>query len=360
MNPKFSKQPTLDYSRSKVNKAGRILADYDSDNPNITVRQLIANYYIMANWREIHYYPINTFQATLRKKLITIDKKAIVAQRLKRIPSIVGKLRNNKTMQLARMQDIGGIRAIVMSAAKVKTLEENYRKTQFTHKLHSSKNYILQPKNTGYRGIHLVYKYHSPRNPSCEGLFIELQFRSLLQHYWATAVETIGTYLEIPLKSSIGPKKWLEFFAIIGSAIAHIEGCPPVPEFSNLSKMETFKRTIHESNNLDVPKIIAAFSMVSTQIKSGQTKGSYHLIKLDLEEQAVYVKSYPKNQYSLANKEYADLERDIQGNPKRQIVLVSTKSINDLQSAYPNFYMDASGFVFVLNKIEELIKKLDK
>ncbi|MBT3800026.1 MAG: hypothetical protein HOG05_02650 [Bacteroidetes bacterium] len=44
MNPKFSKQPTLDYSRSKVNKAGRILADYDSDNPNITVRQLIANY----------------------------------------------------------------------------------------------------------------------------------------------------------------------------------------------------------------------------------------------------------------------------------------------------------------------------
>lgn len=98
-------------------------------------------------------------------------------------------------MNLARMQDIGGLRTVVSSIARVSKLETEYRSSKFKHVLVSSKDYISEPKEDGYRGIHLIYKYSNPRAPAYEGLSLELQMRTRLQHAWATAVETMGTFL---------------------------------------------------------------------------------------------------------------------------------------------------------------------
>jgi hypothetical protein len=38
-------------------------------------------------------------------------------------------------------------------------------------------------------------------------LKIEMQLRSQYQHAWATAVETVGTFIGQALKSSIGPER---------------------------------------------------------------------------------------------------------------------------------------------------------
>jgi putative GTP pyrophosphokinase len=104
---------------------------------------------------------MNTFQATLRQKLKGVDEKAIVAQRLKRAPSIILKLQRFEGMKLARMQDIGGLRVVVASVTKVKELENEYRGSRFKHDLVSSKNYIEEPKEDGYRSIHLIYRYQN-------------------------------------------------------------------------------------------------------------------------------------------------------------------------------------------------------
>jgi len=58
---------------------------------------------------------------------------------------------------------------------------------------------------------------------------IEIQIRTLLQHAWATAVETVGTFINMPLKSSLGDEGWLRFFALMGSAMAIAEGKSTVP-----------------------------------------------------------------------------------------------------------------------------------
>ena len=133
--------PTPNYSKSKVNKAGKILVNFrDIDD------DFMWAFDVVDNWRVCHGYPINTFQATLRQKLKNIDSKALVAQRLKRLPSIVGKLIRISGMQLARMQDIGGLRAVVSSNRKVRILEENYKNSRFAHEFFSSKDYIFEPK----------------------------------------------------------------------------------------------------------------------------------------------------------------------------------------------------------------------
>jgi ppGpp synthetase/RelA/SpoT-type nucleotidyltranferase len=74
-------------------------------------------------------------------------------------------------------------------------------------------DYILSPKNSGYRSVHLLYKYNSDKKaPSIyNGLFIEVKIRSRLQHAWATAVETVVTFLQQALKSSQGEEEWLRF-----------------------------------------------------------------------------------------------------------------------------------------------------
>jgi putative GTP pyrophosphokinase len=171
------------FQRQDVNRAGVILAsgfrdelegfrDYREDLEDWAER--LWAHRVLSNWRACHGYPINTFQATLRLKLKTIDNDVIVAQRLKRARSVIAKLQRFPTMKLAQMQDIGGLRAVVSSVARVRRLEANYRESAFKHKLASSKDYIDKPKSDGYRSIHLVYRYANDRAPAYDGLLLEL------------------------------------------------------------------------------------------------------------------------------------------------------------------------------------------
>jgi putative GTP pyrophosphokinase len=240
------------FQRRDVNRAGLILAwnelhgfrDYRDELADMAER--LWAHRVLSNWRACHGYPINTFQATLRLKLKTIDKNAIVAQRLKRAPSAIAKLQRSPTMKLTQMQDIGGLRAVVSSVARVRRLETNYRESAFKHELASSKDYIDKPKSDGYRSIHLVFRYANDRAPFYDGLLLELQFRTRLQHAWATAVETMGTFLGQALKSGQGERPWREFFEVASAALAHVERSPPVPGYANLSQQDVFTRPMSQ------------------------------------------------------------------------------------------------------------------
>jgi ppGpp synthetase/RelA/SpoT-type nucleotidyltranferase len=139
---------------------------------------------------------------------------ALVAQRLKRTPSIIAKLKRFESMDLARMHDIGGLRAVLGNVENVRRLQEEYKKTTFKHKLVREDDYIAQPKEDGYRSVHLVFQYKNDRAPDYDGLRLELQIRTKLQHAWATAVETMSTFLGKAMKAGQGDRPWLHFFAI--------------------------------------------------------------------------------------------------------------------------------------------------
>jgi len=339
------------YSKTKVNKAGKLLLRED-----YSMREFLWAYDVVNNWRSSHSYPVNTFQATLRHKLKTIDKASLVAQRLKRMPSIISKLRRLSSMKLARMQDIGGLRAVVTNIKKVRELEENYRTSKFKHDLISTKDYISNPKESGYRSIHLVYRYGNDKAPEYNGMHIELQIRSKLQHCWATAVETMGTFLDDALKSSEGPQEWLDFFSLSGCAFAFLENTPPVPGYEGRNKTEIFAETLKEAERLCIYDRLQAFSLVAKEIHIEKKQGSYHLIKLDLDEKFVSIQTYPRKYLETANKEYAKYEKRISMGENLQVVLVSTGSVDDLRRAYPNYFLDTREFINQLRIIDKLSK----
>ena len=340
------------HSRKKVKKAGDILR-----NVTASAQDRDDAMDVLSNWRAIHSYPINTFQATLREKLYHIDREGLVAQRLKRTPSIISKLQRFPQMNLARMQDIGGLRAVVKNIKKCRQLETNYRNSKFSHELVDEKDYIKKPKPTGYRGIHLIYKYKNHRAPEYDGLNIELQIRTKLQHAWATAVETAGTFTNHALKSSEGPAEWLQFFALASSAFAIIEKENKVAEHENLSDKEIYELVINRAEKLDVVNTLKFFSITANHIKNDNKSGSYHIVVLDTQNKTVAIESYGKRNLAEANKRYTNYEKELEnGDGDRQVVLVATSSIEQLKKAYPNYFLDTVQFIAKIRHIERIVK----
>lgn len=348
--------PKPENSRGQVNRAGQILRAYAQSADPVTIEQLDEwewAYKVLANWRACHNYPINTFRATLRSRLKVIDDKATVAQRLKRFPSIVHKLQRYKEMQLARMQDIGGLRAILGTMAKVRRLERAYRESKFLHDLVTPKDYITNPKVDGYRSIHLIYRYRNPAVPFYDGLLLELQLRTRLQHAWATAVETMGTFLGQALKSGQGEGQWRSFFEVTGSAIAHLERSAPVPGYEALSRNETFVQVAESEARLRVLEKLRGFSVAAEKIITEKGQGSFHLVVLNSVEKSVSIRPYGLTRLEQANEAYAEVEKQAQSGEPVEAVLVSAGSVGALRKAYPNYFLDTHEFILQIERIIE-------
>lgn len=336
-----------EFTKGQINKAGEILISKES----VDIEKSLWANHVLANWRACHLYPINTFQALLRLKLKAIDPTALVAQRLKRSPSIISKLERFDGMKLARMQDIGGLRAVVSSMSKLRRIERAYRNASFKHKLVSSKNYVTDPKPDGYRGIHLIYRYSNPRAPEYEGLSIELQLRTSLQHAWATAVETMGTFLGQALKSGQGERDWREFFEAASASIALIEKSPPPPGFEHLSSDEITSTLTKLEKRLQVLNKLNGFAIAANRITRERGQGAYHLVVLDSTERTVSIRPFPQTRLEEANQAYADIEARGKNGENIEAVLVSAGPIDALRKAYPNYFLDTQSFVRQITKI---------
>ena len=104
------------------------------------------------------------------------------------------------------IQDIAGCRTVltVEHLEKLVNIEASRDEARVNrgikHKLIDEKDYIKTPKFSGYRGVHLIFKYKSDKVHDWDDMKIEIQFRTLIQHAWATAVETVGIYIGQALK----------------------------------------------------------------------------------------------------------------------------------------------------------------
>jgi hypothetical protein len=337
------------YDRKEVDQAGKILI---ADSSSLGVFELDNALAVINNWRSSHSFPLNTFQNNLRRHAKAIDSRSLIAQRIKRISSIELKLHLIPSLKLSQMQDIGGCRAIVHSVHKVRELLQTYEDIGFKHKLLKMDNYIDDPKGSGYRSIHLIYRYYSDRNETYNGLKIEMQLRSTLQHAWATAVETVGTFIRQALKSSVGEKDWLRFFALMGTAIAFREKTQPVPD-TPIDKKELITELKDYSQRLEVVRRLKTYGAALKSIEKPAIGGGtehFFLLHLDPSANQVTVYGYKLHELEEATKQYLQIEKSIASQHGAEAVLVSVESLEALRRAYPNYFLDTGVFIEALNK----------
>ena len=308
---------------------------------------------VINNRRAAHAYPLNTFQATLRQRTARIDPGSVVAQRIKRLSSIRGKLGRYDWLTLSQMQDIAGCRAIVSSVEQVYELAEMYRQKYAAHDLDTINDYIRKPKSDGYRSYHLIFRYRNNTNPTYDGLKIEMQFRSVLQHCWATAVEIADIFYREGLKAHRGSPDWRRFFALMGAAIAKREGSSRVPRTPNdstalIDELRQYATALDVSNRLDALgrtlNIIGESNARSFGIK-------YVLLVLDPLEgnEQLRLYGYRGNDVEEATRQYELTERH--KSEGSDVVLVSVSDAASLRRAYPNYFLDTSVFLQTLHDL---------
>ncbi len=306
---------------------------------------LVRAYEVLDNWRSAHSFPLNAMQIWLRRNARSVSKTALIAQRLKRVVSIVLKLRRFRDMKLSRMHDLGGCRAVMTNVDEVRRVEAQFKKSESRHELARCDDYISAPKDDGYRSIHLVYKYKSQQTPAYDDQRIEIQLRSKLQHAWATAVETADTFNRENLKGGQGSEDWKQFFRLVSASFAALEGTPTVANTPGDPK--ALRAEIGALDySLGASRVLNAFRVMDYyKEKHGQDGDRFYLLVLDSETNRIEVKRYRKDEQKKATADYLTEERRIRDNPKGQAVLVSVDSLRSLKRAYPNYFGDTTFFL---------------
>lgn len=333
------------YSREKVRKAGKALIKSDVNSKKF--KEAIP---VFHNWRSSHAFPMQIMLDLLRKNAIRIDRRALAVQRLKRVSSIFQKLYREEGMSLSRMEDIAGCRAVVDNSLYVNKLYERLKKSKTKNILHRERNYIENPKESGYRGIHLVFKYNGKKE-SYRNLAAELQLRSKIQHSWATAVEVVGTFTKQALKASSGEAIWLNFFKYASVEFSKLENTTIDSRYDGIDTLSKLKEYI---DKLGLHKRLSAFKVAVGKLSTESGSGAgYYILLLDLEERMLSISRFPKSELSEATKFYDQEEERYRDDDTKDLVLVSATSLKDLKKGYPNYFSDTENFEKYLAKVLE-------
>lgn len=338
-------------SRSSVDKAGRVLRD-----PNATVPEFQQALATLSRWRSLHTYPIDAVKKIFSRRL---NKKAypdaIIAQRLKRFNSIVDKLDRYPDMSLAKMQDIGGLRVVLSSVSDVYKLHNMVLHDSAHEAILPPKDYIHCPKADGYRSLHQVFKYKSRDYPQLDGMRIEVQLRSKLQHAWATAVETFDIIERSSLKTGGGNSEARRFFYLAGALFAHDEKTNLPDEISSTSPRILIEEILDIEARLHVGQKISGLAHTIKHLfpngKPGAHLDGYYLVELNLQEGSIQMIPFTSQQSLFATKMYSLNEQDAKGKEDISVVLLNAGSIRGIRKAYPNYFLDTHSFLKNLERV---------
>jgi ppGpp synthetase/RelA/SpoT-type nucleotidyltranferase len=315
-------------SKSRVNLAGNNIR-----SQVITPDDLL----VVEEWRAAHRAVLNTFQAILRTR--TREKDIVVAQRHKRRSTIFDKLDRFPAMQLARMDDVAGCRLIFSDIQELYDFRKNLHKARFHHDRRNDidkYDYIKNPKATGYRGIHDVYVYdvNSVNGRHLKGLMVEIQYRTKIQHAWATAVEVIGFITESQPKFQEGDTRYQTAMALASEILARAFEGRSGP-FSQRDKSEVVKDFLKLDQELRLLKTLQGLNSADTIVSTNRNSILIFSPTGELE-----IKTYRDAPEAL--RALFQLEKEY---PEKDIVLVKADTSEEVRFAFKNYFSDAQDFI---------------
>lgn len=326
---------------------GKILLE--SKNP----KEVAQAENVIEDWRSQHDIVLDVFEqhilSLIQENGINIIDRG---RRLKRLNAIKNKMDRHNVWNLSTMQDIGGMRIILPTLDeiyKTKDIIESLGVNDFAIQNDGISVHIDEPRPTGYRAVHIVFKYEPfDKNNDCYGQKIELQLRTKNQHIWAMGVETAELITGTALKDGTGDNEWQEFFKNISICFHSID-----VSLSNYSREEKNRVKSLAKSSVINPKYIEELRSVMTMVtiddynKTPETKkpsDGYYLMDINYRSRISRIIFFSKEEKEKAIAHYNKQEKENEGKPK-DVVLVSVPKLNNLRDMYPSYYFDASEFI---------------
>jgi hypothetical protein len=191
----------------------------------------------------------------------------------------------------------------------------------------------------------MVFEYHSDITDIYNNnILIEVQFRTHLQHIWATAVETMGLFTKQAIKAGQGDEDVTRFFALVSSLFAIKEEKLVVPNTIDdkdelISEIESLNA---KCNFLDMLSAIRV--AVDHKDKFGKAQQGYYILILNYVTRKLSIRYFKASQNQEANEVYSQIE-STRAESKIDAVLVRVSSFQSLRTAYPNYFSDIGEFV---------------
>lgn len=254
-------------------------------------------------------------------------------------------------MALSRMHDIAGCRLIFEDIETLRSFRDSFHASRARHELVGDDgryDYIASPKASGYRGIHDVYKYvaYSDTSKKWNKLRVELQYRTIVQHSLATAVEIIDLVNMSRLKFSDADSGVERQFLIASELLSRAhEGVPGHCADASVEEL------VKEFKKLELTyRSIARLRELSSS-EFGQFARSTKLFVLvnffepqEFGPLAAY--GFSDNRSAVEN--YEKLEKEHQG--RADVVLVGASEQDAVKLSYTNYFSDASIFLRLLDE----------
>lgn len=341
--------PHLEYPKMDVRRAGKALS-----GPVIWSEEkreeIIRTFAIAYSWRDAHFFPMRSVRQGVVMRVRSSKHKGFVVARPKRMSSIRKKLERYGTT-LDQIQDLAGVRAVMDDIAGVRALIAECR-SRLPHELRKEYPYIDQPKADGYRSHHMVFNFKGSDDDSShyDGLRVELQVRTRLQHSWATAVEAVGLYRDEDMKAGLGNSDWLRLFHLMSSEFAITEGCSPSESARERSvRIEELRDLNSKLRAVGVLEDLKSATKFAEDFIHDK-KSPFYLITYNHETHQVKVHPYHDPLRGTQSLGAVEQRLDL-GSSRDKVVLVEADRIASLVEAYPNYFGDVSLFARNLRSI---------
>lgn len=237
---------------------------------------------------------------------------------------------------------MAGCRLIFPDIASLDKFRAKFHKARFHHKRKNELNkynYIARPKSTGYRGIHDVYSYdvNSLMGKHLKGLLVEIQYRTAVQHAWATAVEVIGFITENQPKFEKGDDRFNHAMALASEILsrAHENKVGPFPDKTDIEVVQEFLALDGELNLLNM---LRGLNTASAEVSANRNS-----ILIFHESGELEVRTYRSATEALAA--LFELEKEL---PGTDVVLVKADTSEEVRFAFKNYFSDARDFIHLV------------
>lgn len=330
-----------EHSKTQVKRAGELIGGGNAASDEIKAARAK-----ISNFRSAHGYPLLSVTVHVRDKATAVSSDVVVARRLKRLPTILDKLERQPSMNVTTMQDLGGCRAVLSTVEQVYELVDALHTARPQSKIVREKDYIAEPQTTGYRGVHLVYSYGASKS-EYQGLKIEVQIRTEMQHAWATSVETMDLFSGSRLKYNDGDEALRRYFVVVAALMAHHEGTPDVPGAEYPADQLRAELVELESTHGIRERLSGYAAIVGDLPRSNRRSTMVLTLWRDTRQLGVSVFETQME----AESHLATIEALSDDNI--DAVLISISKVGQIQSAYPNYFANTSAFLaFVDMQIE--------